>query len=113
MKRTAAQNPAEHPFPGHDAVAHGLIDSAAVMTFLSDLGQFQKYLAALKAGAQRQAARVKTFYNEIFAERAILDFGTLCAEFLDFFPTQQAHLPVPVTGVSVASDAEVAYKLCF
>lgn len=71
LDRTPAQHAGEHALARHDAVAHALPNCAAMVTFLSDLGDFEQRVSAPEPRADRQTAEVDALDQQVFPERTV------------------------------------------
>ena len=79
----ALDNTGKNAFSGHNAIAHLLIDSAAMVTFLADLRHFQNHIIAFEAGADRQAAEIDTLHDQVFAKGAMVHLSAAGTKRLD------------------------------
>jgi hypothetical protein len=113
MYRPPLNHPGKDPFPWHDAVACYLKNGAMVVTFLTDLSYFQNHVPADKDSPHGKAAKVYALHHQILAKGSMLNFDAPGPEVLNFFIREEAYLPVPVPGVSVAFDAVIGRKFAF
>ena len=59
---------AEDALSRHDAVAHLVVDGAAGMAFLADLGELEHHVARAESRANRQALQVEALDDDVLAE---------------------------------------------
>ena len=86
MQASSLDNPAEHTFPRHDAVAGGLTDRAGVVALLSDLGNLQQDCPAqLAANTHLQASEVDILDDDVFSESTELDVRQNSPDAFDAF----------------------------
>ena len=82
MNSAFLQNPGKHAFARHDAVSGLVVDSAFIVTFFADLGDFDlNRISQLNPGAQRQCFPINTSGGNVLRKIAkgyieALVFGT-------------------------------------
>ena len=101
------QNLGEDTLGRHDTFTHGVVDLASVVALLAYLGNLKKNFAAGQAGSYRQGGEVNLVDDQVFSETAFDHNGSSGLESLNFIMGEQAHLPVPVPGMSVVFKAVV------
>ena len=104
------QHSGEHALPGHNAVAHPVVNGTVAVTFLPYLGDFQQDIPAAKPGSHRKTPEINSLHHQIFSEGARRHPGSPGVEIRDLVGAQQAHLPVPVPFVGVIPDPPVLLK---
>ena len=94
----------------HNAVAHTRKNRAMAVAFLANLRQLHYYVTAAHDAAYRQLFEVDTAYKNIFTEGTDSGITAARIEFIYIFRTQQTHLTVPFSGVSITLDAEIFFE---
>ena len=112
LDRAASDHPGEDPFPGHNAVAHPLVDGTVLMAFLADLGDLKQCVPQGKKGSRGKVLQIGAFNDQVLAEGAGDHASTLLVELIDFGQGEDAHLAVPGSGMGVSLDPVSCYQQC-
>jgi len=105
--RSAAKHPGEDPFFGHDAVSGLMVYGTAAVAFLANLGDFNQRLTNGNPAADRQGDQIDTLSGDVLGKRPGIDIQSQSAHFVDTLFSEQADLPVPVSGMGIAYDTEI------
>ncbi len=104
---TTANNLREHSFFGHNTISGLIINSTPRMTFLAYLRNLENNFSDFQSCANRQINEVNSFSRYILSKVSFIDIEAQRLHFLYTCHGQQAHLSVPVAGMSVALDTEI------
>src|SRR6185369_9199350 len=104
---TAVEYPGKDPFLRHYAIAGLVIDGAAGMALLADLGHFQERRSDCKPGPDRQRHQFDAAGRDVLGEIPGRYRQTQGTHFFDAFTGKQAYLAVPVAGMGIAEDAVI------
>ena len=107
--RATRKHSGEHAFPGHDAIAHAMVDRAVAVALFSDLRDLHAHVVAGKLGADGECLYVDALYDEVLAELAVDHFGAAGLEILDALERQQAYLAMPFARMGIADDPEIGF----
>lgn len=98
----------EDPFLGHDAIASLVIDGAAIVTLLADLGDLQQDgLADSQPAADRQGHEIDPFGGEIFGKISGTDLKPHGDHFVDALLGEETELAVAAASVRVVFQSPV------
>jgi hypothetical protein len=82
-----------------------MIDCAAGVALLTDLGYLDEHLSHGQPCANWEGGEVNPFGSYIFRKVAGIHVKAHALHFFDALQGQKAHLPVPLPGVGIADNA--------
>ena len=113
MDGTGNQYLGEDALNRHNALSHPLINLAVSVALFPNLRHFQHHILTFQNRPYREASKIQIFHYEIFSESAVHHLGASFVEFFNLVIGQEAHLAVPVPGVSVSPDPVTFLKSGF